>query len=203
MHIRWRGSWHLAAAVLVAGGIAACDDGAQERAEQRRALEQRREQMVIQYVSVQNQIRSVQAQALSEPEVVEVQDRFYDVLRAKMIELDPEAEAMLDRALAVGSDLERLSGPVALQPGEAPPPAGERTAVGRELAELERAMRPIQSAALEDPAVATTFFELQDAVVAAMVRLDPESQIVLDRIKGLEDDIAELDRQIAEVGGAD
>lgn len=203
MDVRWCGAWSLAALALVAGGIAGCDDGAREREDQRRALEQRREQMVIQYASVQNQIRSVQGQALSEPEVIEVQERFYEVLRAKMIELDPQAEALLDRATAVGADLERLSGPVTLQPGEEPPPAGERAAVGRELAELEQAMRAIQSAALEDSAVAATFYELQDAVVAAMVRLDPQSQVVLDRINELEDDIAELDRQIAEVGGED
>lgn len=203
MNVRRRSSWCLPALALVAGGIGACDGGSQEREDQRRALEQRREQMVIQYASVQNQIRSVQAEALGEPEVIEVQERFYAVMRAKMIELDPQAEELLDRATQVGADLERLSGPVALQPGEEPPPAGERAAVGRELAELERAMRPIQSEALADPTVAAVFSELQDAVVAAILRLDPDSQVVLDRIKALEDDIAELDRQIAAVGGGD
>ena len=190
----------LTAAALVAGAGASCDDGAEDRAEQRRALEQRREQMVIQYASVQNQIRSVQARALGEPGVVEVQERFYEVLRARMIALDPQAEAMLDRARQVGADFNRLAGPVLLQPGDEPPSAAERAAVGRELAELEMAIRPLESEALEDPLVAATFSELQDSVAATIVRLDPAAERVLERIKAMEDDIRALDLQIAALG---
>ncbi|MFQ5529432.1 MAG: hypothetical protein ACE5FP_03710 [Gemmatimonadota bacterium] len=195
--VRRRRAWCLEAVTLVAALAVACDDGSQARADQRRALEQRREQLVIQNVSVQNQIRSVQGQALDEPGVVAVQARFYDVLRARMIELDPGAESMLDRAKQVGADLERLSGPVLLGPGDEPPPAGERAAVGRELAELERAMRPLQSEALKDPLVAATFLELQDSVKATIVRLDPNAAQVLENIKAVEDAIRELDVQIA------
>ncbi|TFG66725.1 MAG: hypothetical protein E4H28_00975, partial [Gemmatimonadales bacterium] len=74
----------------------ACDDGARARDDARLALEQRREQLVIQYVSVQNQIRGLQGQALDDPTVIELQARFYAVMRTRMIELDPQAEAWLD-----------------------------------------------------------------------------------------------------------
>ena len=187
-------------AVLVALTLvpaAACGDGSRARDDERRALEQRREQLIIQFASVQNQIRAVQAQSLDEPTIVGLQARFYDVLRARIIELDPQGEEWLDRATQVGADLERLSGPVLLAPGEEPPPAEDRLAVGRELAELERILRPIQSEAMRYPEVATAFAELQDSLATAMIRLDPNAARTLERMQALDGEVQELDRQIA------
>ena len=185
----------LAVVALVPTG--ACDDGSRAREEERRALNQRREQLVIQFASVQNQIKAVQAQALDEPGIAGLQARFYDVLRARIIELDPQGEEWLDRATQVGADLERLSGPLLLAPGEEPPPAEDRNAVGRELAELERILRPIQSEALRYPEVATAFAELQDSLETAMVRLDPNAARILERMEALDGEVQELNRQIA------
>lgn len=177
----------------------ACDDGTQARDDAKLALEQRREQLVIQYVSVQNQIRALQGQALDDSIVIELQARFYEVMRIKMIELEPQAEAWLDRATEVGAELERLTGPLLLSPGEDPPPAEERTAIGRDLAQLEKAMRPVQSEALEYPEVAGAFAELQDSVAATIVRLDPDAALTLEQMQVIDDEIRKLDRQLAEL----
>ena len=183
--------------VLALVPTAACGDGSQARDDERRALNQRREQLVIQFASVQNQIKAVQAEALDEPVIAELQAQFYDVLRARIIELDPRGEEWLDRATQVGADLERLSGPLLLAPGEEPPPAEDRIAVGRELAELERILRPVQSEALRYPEVAGAFAELQDSLAAVMIRLDPNAARVLERMEALDGEVQKLDRQIA------
>lgn len=177
----------------------ACDGGSQARDDARLALEQRREQLVIQYVSVQNQIRALQGQALDDPTVIDLQSQFYDVLRIRMIQLEPQAESWLDRAAEVGAELERLTGPLLLSPGEEPPPAEERTAVGRELAHLEQVMRSVESEALEYPEVASAFEELQVAVIATIVRLDPNATATLDQLDVIDREIRELDRQVAEL----
>ena len=177
----------------------ACDDGSRALDDARIALEQRREQLVIQYVAVQNQIRSVQGQALDDSTVIDLQAKFYDAMRIKMIELDPRAEAWLDRATVVGAQMERLTGPIILSPGEEPPSSDERSAAGRELAELEIAMRPVQSLALQDPGVASAFADLQEAVVATIVRLDPNAALTMEHMQSIDGEIRELDRQIAEL----
>ena len=186
-------------AVLALAPVVACDDGSRARDDARIVLEQRREQLVIQYVAVQNQIRSLQGQALDDSTVIEFQATFYDVMRTRMIELDPRAESWLERATEVGAQMERLTGPVLLSPGEEPPPAEEHTAVGRELAELERVMRPVQSEALQDPGVASAFAKLQEAVAATIVRLDPNAAVTMEQMQFIDGEIRELDRQIAEL----
>ena len=183
--------------LVAAVGVAACDTGDSEKEAERLALTQQRQQLVIQYASVQNQIRSAQAQALDEPAIIELQGRFYEVLRARMIALDPRAEGWLDRAREVGAEVDRLSGPIMLQPGEEPPPAEDRAAIGRELASIEIALREVQSQALSSPDVAVVFSELQDSVAAAIVRINPDAEATLENMKELERTIADLDARIA------
>lgn len=183
--------------LVAAAGVVACDSGDNDIEAERLALTQQRQQLVIQYASVQNQIRSAQAQALDEPAIIDLQERFYEVLRERMIALDPRAEAWLDRAREVGAEVDRLSGPIMLQPGEEPPPAEDRAAIGRELASLESTLREVQSQALASPDVAVVFSELQDSVVAAIVRINPELEATLENMKELETMIANLDARIA------
>ena len=183
--------------LIAVAGLAACDSGNSEADAARLALEQQKQQLFIQYASVQNQIRAAQNQALDEPAITELQDRFYEVLRARMIALDPRAEAWLDRAREVGAEVERLSGPILLAPGEEPPPAADRAAIGRELASLEITLRDIQSEALASPEVAAVFSELQDSVAAAIVRIDPNAGAALENMKEIERTIASIDEQIA------
>ena len=119
------------------------------------------------------------------------------MLRVRIIALNPQAEAWLDRAREVGAEVDRLSGPIVLQPGEEPPPATDRAAIGRELAELEVKLRDIQSEALASPDVAAFFSELQDSVAAAIVRIDHNTALALDNMKELERTIAAIDTRIA------
>lgn len=183
--------------LIAVAGVAACDTGNGEAAAERLALEQQKQQLIIQYASVQNQIRSAQSQALDDPAIVELQERFYEVLRARMIELDPRAEALLDRAREVGAEVDRLSGPIVLKPGEEPPAATDRAAIGRELASLETTLREVQSEALASPDVAAVFSQLQDSVAAAIVRIDPRTAPALENMKELEGSIAAIDAEIA------
>ena len=113
---------------------------------------------------------------------------------------DPQALNIsngVTRSGEVGAEVDRLSGPIVLAPGEEPPPASERTAIGRELAELEVTLREVQSEALASPEVAAAFSELQDSVAAAIVRINPDASAALENMKKLERNIAAIDVRIA------
>jgi len=178
--------------------VISCSDSA--RQEELAELRSQRRSRLMQFSSVQNVIRRVQMQALEEPAVRAAQDTFNAELRAAVLRDDPEAVELLDRARAVGHDLQDMATPKLLQQGEEDPrPAApeERAAVAAELAEVERSLRPVIDRAFQDPAVVQAFATLRDSVVAAMLRIDPGAQRSIDLMAELEGQVAELDAEIA------
>jgi hypothetical protein len=178
--------------------VISCSDSA--RQEELAELRSQRRSRLMQFSSVQNVIRRVQMQALEEPAVRAAQDTFNAELRAAVLRDDPEAVELLDRARAVGHDLQDMATPKLLQQGEEDPrPAApeERAAVAAELAEVERSLRPVIDRAFQDPAVVQAFATLRDSVVAAMLRIDPGAQRSIDLMAELEAQMAELDAEIA------
>jgi len=178
--------------------VISCSDSA--RQEELAELRSQRRSRLMQFSSVQNVIRRVQAQALEEPAVRAAQDTFNAELRAAVLREDPEALELLDRARAVGHDLQDMATPKLLQQGEKDPRPvvpEERAAVAAELAEVERSLRPVIDRAFQDPAVVQAFATLRDSVVAAMLRIDPGAQRSIDLMAELEAQMAELDAEIA------
>lgn len=178
--------------------VISCSDSA--RQEELAELRSQRRSRLMQFSSVQNVIRRVQVQALEEPAVRAAQDTFNAELRAAVLRDDPEAVELLDRAQAVGHDLQDMATPKLLQQGEEDPrPVApeERAAVAAELAEVERSLRPVIDRAFQDPAVVQAFSTLRDSVVAAMLRIDPGAQRSIDLMAELEAQVAELDAEIA------
>ncbi len=178
--------------------VISCSDSA--RQEELAELRSQRRSRLMQFSSVQNVIRRVQMQALEEPAVRAAQDTFNAELRAAVLRVDPEAVELLDRARAVGHDLQDMATPKLLQQGEEDPrPVApeERAAVAAELAEVERSLRPVIDRAFQDPAVVQAFATLRDSVVAAMLRIDPGAQRSIDLMAELEAQVAELDAEIA------
>ena len=178
--------------------VVSCSDSA--RQEELAELRSQRRSRLTQFSSVQNVIRRVQAQALEEPAVRAAQDTFNAELRAAVLREDPEALELLDRARAVGHDLQDMATPKLLQQGEKDPRPvvpEERAAVAAELAEVERSLRPVIDRAFQDPAVVQAFATLRDSVVAAMLRIDPGAQRSIDLMAELEAQMAELDAEIA------
>jgi hypothetical protein len=177
--------------------VISCSDSA--RQEELAELRSQRRSLLMQFSSVQNVIRGVQTQALEEPAVRAAQDRFNAELRAAVLRDDPEAADLLDRARAVGHDLQDMATPQLLQHGEEDPrpvTAEERADVAAELAEVERSLRPVIDRAFQDPAVVQAFATLRDSVVAAMLRIDPGAQRSIDLMAELEAQVAEIDAEI-------
>ena len=158
--------------------------------------------LMTRFSSVQQAIRRTQAQALEEPGVRAAQDAFNSELRAVVLRDDPESVELLDRARAVGRDLQSMGTPILLQQGEEDPrptTPEERAELASELAEVERNLRPVVDRAFEDPAVVQAFASLRDSVVAAMLRIDPGAQRSMDLMADLEAQVAEIDAEIARV----
>jgi hypothetical protein len=180
--------------------VAACSDSSAAREEQLANLRSQRRSLLMRFSSVQNVIRRVQVQTLEEPGVRAAQDAFNAELRVFVLREDPESVGLLDRAREVGHNLQDLATPTLLQEGQKDPrPVApeERAAVAKELAEVERALRPVVTRAFGDPAVAQAFAALRDSVVAAMLRADPGTQQSMDVMAELEAEVAEIDREIA------
>lgn len=188
-----------AALILIGAALAASACGGNADTEQRLAeLRSERRSLVIQFFAAQNAIRRLQARALEEPAVAAQQDSFYAVFRDYVERTDPEGAALIARANLVGQDLEFLSAPLLLVPGEENPRMSdeERRQVAAELVEVERLLRPVTDRALSDSAVAARFQALQDSLVGAMLRLEPASRTSLDLMTELEGKISALDAEM-------
>jgi hypothetical protein len=186
----------IALAVLLTAVIS-CSDSAKQ--EELADLRSQRRSRLLQFSSVQNVIRRVQVRALEEPAVRAAQDTFNAELRAAVLRDDPESVELLDRARAVGHDLQDMATPTLIQQGEEDPrpvEPEERAAVAAELAEVERSLRPVIDRAFQDPAVAQAFANLRDSVVATMLRIDPAAQRSIDLMAELEAQVAEIDAEI-------
>lgn len=192
---------HQAILVGVAATLASACSGPSAQSEEHLAeLRAERRTLLMQFHAAQQAIRRVQATALEEEGVRSAQDSFNAELRAVVARDTPEAVALLDRAEAVGHDLQQLATPRLLEEEQEDPrpvPPEERTQLAADLAEVERALRPVIDEAFEDPAVVESFSALRDSVVATMLRLDPGTQRSMDLMADLEARVAEVDAEIA------
>lgn len=185
------------AVTVLLTAVISCSDSAKQ--EELADLRSQRRSRLLQFSSAQNVIRRVQVRALEDPAVRAAQDTFNAELRAAVLRDDPESVELLDRARAVGHDLQDMATPTLLQEGEEDPrpvEPEERAAVAAELAEVERSLRPVIDRAFQDPAVAQAFAALRDSVVAAMLRIDPGAQRSIDLMAELEAQVAEIDAEI-------
>lgn len=192
---------HQAILVGVAATLASACSGPSAQSEEHLAeLRAERRTLLMQFHAAQQAIRRVQATALEEEGVRSAQDSFNAELRAVVARDTPEAVALLDRAEAVGHDLQQLATPRLLEEEQEDPrpvPPEERTQLAADLAEVERALRPVIDEAFDDPAVVESFSALRDSVVATMLRLDPGTQRSMDLMADLEARVAEVDAEIA------
>jgi hypothetical protein len=192
----------LGAVLLAIGGLligSACTDSeTSARTKQLASLRQERHDLVQRFSNIQSGIRRTQAAALDDPGVRMAQDTFYAELRRVMQREGPEAVELLDRAVRVGNDVERLSGPVPMMTGE-PVTLEQQQAVVGELQETERELRPYLQRALADPAVQSAFAALQNSLVAEMARLDPNSPGTIRRMKETAEEIRQVEIRIAEL----
>ena len=198
-----RPSRHAVSALLLAIsglliGSGCTDSETSARAKELAALRQERHDLVQRFSNIQSGIRRTQAAALDDPGVRMAQDTFYAELRRFMQREAPEAVELLDRAVRVGNDVERLSGPVPMMTGE-PVTIEQQQAVVGELQETERELRPYLQLALADPAVQSAFAALQDSLVAEMTRLDPNAPATIRRMNETADEIRLADMRIAEL----
>ena len=183
--------------VLTVGCTGVESSGESERL---RELWEERAAHVQRFHTIQQGIRSAQAEALEQPDVRRAQQSFYTELRQFVAREEPSSLELLDRAKEIGSDLDRLAGPTLISPDQADQARREeveRRQVGEDLVATEKALRPILARAMRDPAVNSAFSILRDSVMVAIVRIDPTAAASLDRMKEISVAIAELDQQIA------
>ena len=192
----------VSAVLLAIGGLligSGCTDSeTSASAKELASLRQERHDLVQQFANIQSGIRRTQAAALDDPGVSMAQDTFYAELRRFMQREGPEAVELLDQAVRVGNDIERLSGPVPMMTGE-PVTLEQQQAVVGELQETERELRPYLQRALADPAVQSAFAALQDNLVAQMTRLDPNAPATIRRMNETAEEIRLADMRIAEL----
>ena len=184
------------AIALVAAMSAFACDGGSDVADQRAALEQQRQQLLNQFAGAQNRVRQTQAQALGDPSLAPLRERFYERLRETMIEIDPRAEGWLDRARALGPEIDVLSRPQLVEPGEEPVSTEEQRALVQRFAALEDSLRPVQNRALAEPDVAEAFNAFQDSLHAVMIRINPSTAAALEQMRRTSAAVDSIDAEI-------
>ncbi|MFQ5747483.1 MAG: hypothetical protein ACE5HF_09745 [Gemmatimonadota bacterium] len=190
------GSRKVAFALCLAAVGACGGSGPDAAADDAAALRTHRQELLLQHASLQNQLRLIQGQALDSPQVRAAQAAFRDALTRRMVEIDPRAASWLERAKQVGHDL-------AAATGEVPVAHQEKVRVAAELRTVEKLLAPVQDSAFRDPTVAARFSELQDSLVAVIVRIDPAARALIDRSRELESEMLDIDRRIGPPGTID
>lgn len=180
---------------LLLVGVASCA-GDREVEDRRAALEQERKQLLDQFAAAQNRVRRTQARALGDPSIAPLQERFYERLRETMVEIEPRAEAWLTRARELGPEIDVLSQPQILEPGEEPVSRDVQRALVDEFAALEDSLRPVQNRALADSGVAAVFDSLQDSVHAKMVEINPAAASALDQMRRTSAAVDSIDAEL-------
>jgi hypothetical protein len=195
-----RATWALLALAVGGGLFSGCsNDRAAERISE---LRDRRQSLTATFASIQNQLRPAQAAALDADGVQSAQRKFYELLRARMIQIDPNAETMLDRARGVGAQLEDATQNVQMSPNDTTAVTHEeKVAIASEFQALERSLVPLQSEAMKYPEVASAFDALQDSVVAQLRLLNPDADVLLDQMREIERELVEIDSELAELEG--
>lgn len=154
-----------------------------------------RQELRLQFTSLNSQIRPAEMQALDSPNVQLVQAEFRTALETKMVELDPEAASWFREAARLGELLQSA-------PTDTTLTFEQKRGLAEDLQRLERTMGPIQTQAMQDSVVAEHFRMLQDTLMETVMRIDPSMRPVLADMRELESQILALDQKIARRSGS-
>lgn len=189
---RWLFSFRIPAAFAVLL-LTACETT--EREASLTELRANRQELRLQFTSLNSQFRPAEMQALDSPSVQLAQAEFRSALEAKMVELDPEAASWFSEAARLGQLLQSAPTDTALT-------MEEKRRLAEDLQRLERTIGPVQTQAMQDSAVAEHFRTLQDTLIETVMRIDPDMRPVLASMRELEIQILELDQKIARRSGS-
>ncbi len=172
---------------------AAC--GRQETETSLTELRAKRQELRLQFNTLNNQVRPAETQALDSPGVQVAQADFRTALEAEMVRIDPQASEWFAQAEELGVALRTA-------PSDTTLTAEDKRRMAADLQRLERVMGPVQTQAMQDSQVAAAFRRLQDSVMETVMRIDPATRPILRDMRQLEIQIEELDRLIARRSGA-
>jgi len=189
---RWLFSFRIPA-VLAVLLLTACETA--EREPSLTELRASRQELRLQFTSLNSQIRPAEMQALDSPSVQLVQAEFRDALETKMVELDPQAASWFSEAARLGELIQSA-------PTDTTLTFEQKRKLADDLQRLERTMGPVQTQAMQDSVVAAHFRALQDTLMATVMRIDPAMRPVLANMRELEQQILELDQKIMRRSGS-
>jgi len=158
-------------------------------------LRANRQELRLQFTSLNSQFRPSEMQALDSPSVQLAQAEFRSALEAEMVELDPEAASWFSEAARIGQLLQSAPTDTAIT-------MEEKRRLAEDLQRLERTIGPVQTQAMQDSAVAESFRTLQDTLIETVIRINPDMRPVLASMRELEIQILELDQKIARRSGS-
>lgn len=167
----------------------------QEREPSLTELRASRQELRLQFTSLNSQIRPAEMQALDSPGVQLAQADFRAALEAEMIDLDPAAASWFAEAARLGQLIQTAPTDTSLT-------LEEKRRMAEDLQRLERTMAPVQTQAMQDSVVSDYFRALQDSVMETVMRIDPSTRPILQDMRQLEIQIEELDQKIARRSGS-
>lgn len=173
--------------------LAACETT--EREPSLTELRASRQELRLQFTSLNNQLRPAEMQALDSPSVQVAQADFRAALETRMVELDPQAASWFSEAEHLGELLQSA-------PTDTTLTFEEKRRLAEDLQRLERTIGPVQGQAMQDSTVATHFRVLQNTLMETVMRIDPGMRPILANMQELEMQILELDQKIARRSGS-
>lgn len=161
----------------------------EERAAPSPADEMQEIQMQLQQISAQ--LGAIQQQAFELQEVMDAFSDYEDKLRAKMLELSPDAEADIAEAETLMEELRAVDNPAALSPEE----AENFQEKYMEFQQTVQRLQPLEQQASMDPEIQAAQGELETVVQDAMSDISPEAPTMISQRDQLIERYMQLEQQ--------
>lgn len=142
------------------------------------------QQLYMEMVQTSQQIQQLQQQAFAQDaELAEQRDEFIAMVDAKMLNIDPAAEELMDRRDELADELQSAG------------PGGQGDAVQSARAELQVTMQelaPMQQEAMQDPEVQQMQNNIAQAAMVTMQEIDPDIGNLIARFNEIRNELVQL-----------
>lgn len=153
------------------------------------AMEMMEIQMKLQEISTK--LSMIQQQAFELQRVIDAFTEYEAQLRAKMVELQPEAEGDIDEAEALLAELRAVEDFESLPPEE----MEALQAKFMQFQETVQRLQPVEQQASQDPSIQAAQEGLEEVVMSAMAEIDPNAEAMIQEQEELIERYMELEGQ--------
>lgn len=148
--------------------------------------EEEMQKLYQEYQEVNQQLELIQAQAFQDPEVSELAEGFSDYIEEKMVEMNPEAEKLMSDRDAMIQEI---------QVAQMEDDQEKAQELQQNYQQINGQIQGIQQQVFQNPDVIERQQEIENIVINKMIEIEPETEILLERIQEISTEFEKLMQQ--------